>query len=292
MPQEKRRIEIEDVRRALSDPLEICTRLGLEEGAKRQGGGGLMILCPWHAERTPSCSVTIGPDGTIRVKCFGCDQTGDVLDLVAVVENLDPRKDFVAVLEIAAELGGVGASDRPARRPRSRPPHRDPRKEKPSLPAAVYAEMASAILARSPLDRDEGCIEYLRSRPRGDALVAEALLAGWGGLPYGRRAEAVVADLTNLYGSENLALAGLVHPERPSRFIFSDHRLLIPYRTAASGGRIETLQRRRLDGGHPKYVFPPSRPALSPYGAEALASAGRTASIVFVEGAPDVLDRR
>ena len=105
----------DDVRSTLSDPLRVCEALGLTEGAKREASG-LLVRCPAHGEKNPSCSVTRGPDGTIRVRCFACDFSGDLFTLVAAVRSLDPRRDFPAVLTYAAELAGIAPDEaRPAR---------------------------------------------------------------------------------------------------------------------------------------------------------------------------------
>lgn len=110
------RADVETIKRSLADPREVCRRLGLDQKAKPQSGGGLMILCPAHGERTPSCSVSRGPDGTLRVKCFACDFAGDVFDLLAVVERLDQVRDFPELLHRAAELAHVEL-ERDATRP-------------------------------------------------------------------------------------------------------------------------------------------------------------------------------
>lgn len=75
-----------EVRYALRDPERLCAALGLAKGASRQASG-LLVCCPSHGDRTPSCSVTTGPDGTIRVRCFACDFAGDALHLVALVNG-------------------------------------------------------------------------------------------------------------------------------------------------------------------------------------------------------------
>ena len=64
-----------ELRHALTDVHRVIRALGLEKGAQRQATG-LTICCPWHKENTPSCSVTLGKDGTIRLRCFGCQATG------------------------------------------------------------------------------------------------------------------------------------------------------------------------------------------------------------------------
>lgn len=129
-----------EVRRTLRDPVQLCERLGLTKQAKRVAGG-IMICCPMHGERTPSCSVTTGPDGTIRVWCFGCETGADALRLVAVVHGLDDRSQFAEVIAEAATLAGLhelasearGGSKREAR-PLPPPP--------PARPAPEYPDVA------------------------------------------------------------------------------------------------------------------------------------------------------
>ena len=108
------------IKRRLADPATALDALGLRDGAKRQARG-FVIACPWHAERTPSCSVTTGPDGTLRAHCFGCGRTGDVIALGAAVLGLDVGTDFPRVLaELAAHCGlsaGASLPPLPALRP-------------------------------------------------------------------------------------------------------------------------------------------------------------------------------
>lgn len=110
-------IEVDDIRSALSDPKSVCSALGITERAKRNTGG-LLICCPAHNEKTPSCSVTRGPDGTVRVRCFGCGLSGDVFTLIAAVDGLDPHRDFPRVLERATRLAGLDTADESSRGPR------------------------------------------------------------------------------------------------------------------------------------------------------------------------------
>jgi hypothetical protein len=85
---------VREVRSALTNPRALCEKLGLLKGAKPQAGDGVSICCPVHGERDPSCSVSRGPDGTIRVKCFACDFATDALGLIANVEGLSLRGEF------------------------------------------------------------------------------------------------------------------------------------------------------------------------------------------------------
>jgi DNA primase len=108
-----------EIRSRLVDARAVIDSLGLEEGARRQSRG-VMIRCPWHIERSASCSVTVGADGTLRVHCFGCGATGDVLHLVAAARGLKLEQDFARVLEEAAALAGI-QSPEPVSKPRPAP---------------------------------------------------------------------------------------------------------------------------------------------------------------------------
>lgn len=163
------RSDVDAVKDALRDPADVCRRLGLLEGAKRQGSG-LMVRCPVHGDRNPSCSVTRGPDGTLRVRCFGCDLAGDVFSLVAAVEGLDVSRDFRRVLEAAAALAGVQIENRteheaPPREPRRAPPPPPP---KPPPPAA---EVAAIWAACAPCSSDDEVGAWLHSRGIDPAIV-------------------------------------------------------------------------------------------------------------------------
>lgn len=96
-----------EVRNALVDAAKLCMGLGLMEGAKRQHGG-VVIRCPVHGEKNPSCSVSLGRDGTIRVRCFACDFSGDALHLIGAVRGWSLRdgESFREVLAEGAALAG------------------------------------------------------------------------------------------------------------------------------------------------------------------------------------------
>ena len=151
------------VRHALADPWALVVALGLDAGAIREGRERVKVRCPWHAERSPSCSVRVARDGTIAVRCFGCDATGDALALVAVARGLDVRHDFRAVLAEAAELAGVtletderaGAAER--REPRPVPPP-------PPRPYPPAGELEALLAACGPCARDVEVSAWLRGR--------------------------------------------------------------------------------------------------------------------------------
>jgi len=109
-----------DIRAALRDPHHVLSLLGLLDGARREGRG-YKLRCLVHNERTPSCDVNLGPDGTIRVCCKGCDWKGDVLHLVGAAIGEDPRRITARTLAEAARLAGVEVPARSSGAPAPRP---------------------------------------------------------------------------------------------------------------------------------------------------------------------------
>jgi DNA primase len=272
---------VSEIRRALNDPAKLCTALGVEKGAQRQASG-LTIFCPWHEERTPSCSVTCAADGTVRLKCFGCNVTGDALTLIAQVCGLDPRREFRGVLAAAATIAGLHGvrHDLEAPRPTT------------SIDDATYHALATELVERCPFDGEADVLGYLDRR----VLIVMGAQARLFALPAREKQGALLAELAKRFDPETIAAAGFVRRDddgrpRLDRFCWPLHRLGIPWRSV--DGTIATIQRRRIDGGTDrKYVFPRGRAPRLPFGAECLAKACAETQILFCEGALDVLALR
>jgi len=157
-----------EVRRRLSHPRDVCARLGLDDGARPQARG-VLIRCPWHSDRTPSCSVREATDDTIAVKCFGCGASGDVLDLVAVANGIDARRDFPEVLRLASDLAGADVGYRRAPRPDLG------RWPEPGLPP--IEEVAAIWHGCRPVTEDADVSGWLRSRALDVAAIEDLDLA-------------------------------------------------------------------------------------------------------------------
>jgi DNA primase len=272
-----------ELRAALSNPSSVCRQLGLDRGAQRQSRG-LVICCPYHAERTPSCSVRVGPDGTIGVKCFACGATGDALSLVAHVCGLDVRRDFRAVLAEAAAIAGM-----PGMRLElsSRP-------EPARIDDPAFHAVATNLIELCPLDGEPDVMGYVAGR----GLLPAVADAGLFALPRASKQRGIIAELVRRHGADALERAGLLWHDRATRqtielerFAWPGHRLGIPWRSP--DGRVQAIQRRSLDAGDDrKYVFGRGRPACFPFGVERLASTGRETPVAFTEGALDALALR
>ena len=98
----------EEVARAWAarGPVAFCGFLGVR--FERQGYSAI-INCLWHEDKTPSLSVTVGPQGTLRGHCFSCQRTWDAYAMLAQRLGLDIRSDFPTVLTRSAE--GLGRWD-------------------------------------------------------------------------------------------------------------------------------------------------------------------------------------
>lgn len=273
-----------ELRQALRDPRQLCDALGLAKGAQRQRGAGVMVLCPMHAERSPSCSVTLGDDGTIRFRCFGCQATGDALTLIAVVNGLELATQFDEVLEQAAVIaGGHVLPERSA-------PTRDTEPE--AISPASYNAIAQALLELCPLDSDPDVLGYVDRR----ILLVQAGRTHCAALPRPELQAVTITRLLDTFSAESLELAGLLWRNdageiNRASFAYPHNRFVIPWRQL--DGSIASLQRRRVDDDpRKKYVFPRgSRPPL-PFGAEQLRAHDAERTLVFCEGALDVLALR
>ena len=255
----------------LSDPERVLGLLGLLDGAKRQAHG-FMVCCPWHSERTPSCSVKLASDGTIAAHCFGCGAGGDVLSLVAAARGLDARRDFPRVVELAADLAG-GSLDG------YRPPVR---RAMPALRLPPPVESVGALWAAAkPVTDDADLARQLLGRCLDPAIIEDRDLArclpSSGTLPTWARS-----------GSQTWRKSG--------------HRLLFPLWNAE--GSLCSVHARIVDSGQTeraKGMFPASHSAGGLFLADSFAlllirsgvpkwwRQREPPSVIITEGAPDFL---
>lgn len=273
--------EREQIRRSLSDPWRVVAALGLDHGAVRERRN-VKIVCPWcHGGRhTPPCSIRT-KNGALQVHCFSCHAGGDLFALIAAAEGLDPRRQFVQVLQRAATLANLPS---PPLQPTS------PRQERKAhlLDASAWHRGATGLLTLCPLAGS------LREGLSARGILAEAQADGWGELP--EEPSSLLAAL------QEQALLGFVPwlLDDGGQIFKPQHRLCIPWR--ALDGKCWQVQRRYAPctGSEPspqgdKYREPTGSRASPtsphPYGVEnpELASAEE---VWLVEGATDVLALR
>ncbi|MDI6829224.1 MAG: CHC2 zinc finger domain-containing protein, partial [Armatimonadota bacterium] len=110
-------------------------------------------LCPFHAEKTPSFTVS---EHFQTWHCFGCGEHGDIYSFVMKAESLT----FPEALERLAKRAGVEL-ERFQKRQSSR---KDILREVNEVAASYYCE----LLNKTPI-----ALEYLRRRGLADQTIAE-----------------------------------------------------------------------------------------------------------------------
>ncbi len=86
---------IEEIHRA--NPIETVMSSYIQ---LKKRGRNYLCSCPFHSEKTPSC--TVFPD-TQTFYCFGCGAGGDVITFIMKIENLD----FMEALKLLAQRSGL-----------------------------------------------------------------------------------------------------------------------------------------------------------------------------------------
>lgn len=268
-----------ELKHSWNDARIVVSVLGLVDGCKRVAGG-YMVRCPWHAERTPSCSIQ-SKQGIIQAHCFACDAKGSVLDLVAAVEGLDVGQDFPTVVRRTAELAQrwdiVDALDGKSD-PRPRPPQLKPSPEpEPERTYPPIAEVLSLWGECRPTAGDAEVSAWLRSR--------------------GLDADAVdVRDLARAL--PNAAILPRWARREGHNWSQSKHRIIVPFFDAQ--GELRTLRASRVVADTPKRLGPAGHKASGVVMADAIALevirlGARPAwldeplRVVIAEGEPDWL---
>jgi len=246
---------------------------------RQVGNGRWTCLCPAHEEKTPSCSVK--PD---RWYCFGCQKSGDVIDLVMLSRGMDFME---AVRELAEEL----RIPLPERDPQAAAAAKEARAVRLDLGQIIeeYAltcrqqithERAAEYVQRRGLSADECELWYLGYAPAEHDLLAWARERGI------ELMKLVAAGLWRLPDDTT-------RPMEQGRARFRD-RLMFPVWDAR--GMICGFSGRALreDKKIPKYLNSPDSQLFSKrtllYGLDQCrAEMQRTRRVVLAEGQMDVI---
>ena len=267
-----------EIRYALTDPYALCASLGFIAGKGsfvRQGTRGVTVCCPFHEEKSPSCSVRIAGDGTISVRCFGCGATGDALSLIAAKRGMSIVRDFRQVLieaAVIAGLHGVVAELETGTTKQERPAVPPPRAA--ALPERTYPPIAEvlALLERStPVADDVEAAAMLAARKIDPERISESGIARV--IP---RADAALPAWAR-YQGRSWAETG--------------HRLIVPMRTA--DGAVASVRAWRVsDGESPKRLPPAGHKASGlvmacDFGTAFLTGRIPPPRVLIAEGEPD-----
>ena len=246
----------------------------------KKGGANYLACCPFHAEKTPS--FTVSPTKQFY-HCFGCGAHGNAISFLIEYQGLG----YVEAVRDLAESVGM------------KMPEFEPRARKPESGPDLYAVMERACdYYREQLKNAPRAIEYLKSRGLTGRIAARF---GIGYAPDGwQNLESVFPD----YGGKALKEAGLVvDGEGGRRYDRFRDRIIFPIldqrgSVIAFGGRVlgegETGEGEGKGSSGPKYLNSPETALFEKgrelYGLVQARSAIRTAGcVIVVEGYMDVV---
>ena len=219
----------------------------------KRGGANLMGLCPFHAEKSPSFSVSPAKQ---FYYCFGCGASGDAIRFLTEHTGMS----FVdAVTDLAQTVGMQVPQEQLS------PEDREKRQRLAERRLTLTDVLQRAAQHyRTQLKASREAVDYLKGRGLSGEIAARFGLGyappGWRGL----------ASVFPNYDDPVLEEAGLVRAsaddadtpaEERKRYDWFRHRVMFPIR--AVGGEIIGFGARVLDDSKPKYLNSPETPVFS-----------------------------
>ncbi len=235
--------------------VDIVEVIGRHVELKR-GGANLMGLCPFHAEKSPSFSVSPGKQ---FFHCFGCGASGDAIRFLTEHLGLS----FVeAVRDLAQQTGmkvpeeQVSAEEQVAR-------------EKLRERRVTLGELLTRAGQhyRDQLRSHPRAIDYLKRRGLTGAVAARFGLGyappGWRGLAsvFARYDDPLLEEAGLVRQRDGDADAASAEPADRGRYDWFRDRIMFPIRSVA--GEVIGFGGRVLDDSKPKYINSPETPLFS-----------------------------
>ncbi|WP_276772659.1 DNA primase [Ruminococcus champanellensis] len=197
-----------------------------------RSGSNYKCLCPFHSEKTPSCTVYTG---TQSFYCFGCGAGGDVITFTKQIENLDTYE----AIKLLAERGGLEM------------PENDLNKDGAKLKLRILEmnrEAANFFYRNLLQGQDKRGLQYAVQRGLTPKAIKKYAIgyapAAWDGL---------MKHLEGLgFTREEMLSAGLIRQNARGCFDFFRERVMFPIidlrgNVIAFGGRL-------IEGEGPKYL--------------------------------------
>ncbi len=226
----------------------------------RRGGANFMGLCPFHAEKSPSFSVT--PSKQFYY-CFGCGASGDAIRFLTEHLGLS----FVeAVRELAQGVGMAVPEEQVSPEERQR---RDTLRQRRLSLGELLTQAAEFY--RAQLRAQPRAVDYLKRRGLSGTIAARF---GLGYAPPGWR---TLAGVFARYDDPLLEEAGLVRqrvveggdtrdetpPEAADRGRYDLFRDRVMFPIRGVDGQVIGFGGRVLDDSKPKYINSPETPLFS-----------------------------
>jgi len=244
----------------------------------KKTGRNFVGLCPFHAEDTPSFTVT--PDKDIFY-CFGCQKGGNAINFLMEMENLP----FVDATEMLAKSVGLDIPEKPlSAMERSQNEHK---KNLLDIHKRA-AEIMAVNLWESKTGRQ--ALDYLYRRDLDDETIRRFNL-GWAKDDFSALTSRLLADGFN---EKQLMDAGLAGKSEKNGRLFDYFRGRVMFPITDYKGQVIAFGGRLLGDGHPKYLnssetllFDKSK---NLYGLREAASSIRTmGQAILMEGYLDVI---
>jgi DNA primase len=244
----------------------------------KKAGKNYLGLCPFHAEKTPS--FTVSPDKQMFY-CFGCGEGGNVFSFLMKQQGTS----FPETVKLLAERTGVALPEqRQTPEQKRRLSEREAILDLNDLTVGLYQK----TLQRDP--RGQAARDYLSKRGfRTEVIEAYRIgfaPAGWDNLTRYFERRGVPLDVAYK--------AGLVAPRRQGQGYYDRFRERIIFPIANHRGKVIAFGGRVLDDALPKYLNSPEtevyRKSHSLYGLDIAQAHCRAAERVYiVEGYFDVI---
>ena len=221
----------------------------------KRGGVNLMGLCPFHAEKSPSFSVSPAKQ---FYHCFGCGASGDAISFLTEHLGLS----FVEAVRDLAQGAGLQVPEEHVSPEERR--QRDTLRERRKTLGEVLARAAEFY--RGQLKTSPRAVAYLKQRGLTGAIAARF---GLGYAPPGWR---TLASVFPAYDDPALEAAGLVRQREADetqptgtadrgRYDWFRDRVMFPIRGV--DGAIVGFGGRVLGDDKPKYINSPETPVFS-----------------------------
>ena len=195
-------------------------------------GHNFVCSCPFHSEKTPSC--TVYPD-TQSFYCFGCGAGGDVITFIRKIENLE----YIEAIKLLAERAGL------------------------DIPTDKQGEQTARIKARILAINREAAVFFYKSLTSDPSKTGLKYFVSRGlspqtikkyGLGYADNSwDKLKNHLLSLnFKEEELVTAGVCLSKNGSTFDLFRNRAIFPIMDLR--GNIIGFGGRILDDGMPKYI--------------------------------------
>ena len=234
----------------------------------KKGGQNYLGLCPFHAEKSPS--FTVSPSKQF-FHCFGCGAHGSAIGFVMEHRG----QGYVDAIRDLAQLAGMQVPETE----RAADSHTKTR-------AITDVLLRAAEFYRGQLKDSSAAIEYLKRRGVSGQTAARFALG------YAPDAWQPLRAAFDNYDDPQMVEAGLVIADEGKRYDRFRGRVMFPIRSAR--GQVIGFGARVIDAGEPKYLNSPETPVFRKgqelYGLhEARDAIRKSGRAIVAEGYMDVI---